>query len=367
MVKAREVSAGKERNGSKSHIVTQMRQAPLTTSPRGNHYLHVLVDIHSRFVLLQAIPDKRMTTIAATWRDIFCTFGFPRTIQSDNGSEFVNKIINTMTKESGIEHRLITPYHPRANGIAERTVQTTTRLIKKLIKGAKKNWDAYVPFAQYCVNQKIVRRHQHAPFSVMFGRKANAFADFSATPMPEELALTGDEHQSLIREMEQRIATMCDKLFPLVALQSEQQATSTKVKFDKTHPLIVLPLDTLVMVRDHHRHSKMDPANEGPFKIVGKNRGGAYVLQDLTGKLLAHNYQPSALISLSTNPQFPQDSFVVESVLDHQETATGYTYLVRWKGYKEEHDTWEPENNFDDLGAIHHYWHRRGQTTTGGK
>ena len=39
---------------------------PFPTSPRENNYLFVLVDIHSRFVCLRAIPDKRSSTIGAT-------------------------------------------------------------------------------------------------------------------------------------------------------------------------------------------------------------------------------------------------------------------------------------------------------------
>ena len=157
------------------HVAVDLA-GPFVTSAAGNHYLHVMVDIHSRFVLLHAIPDKRMETVAQLWRNIFCTFGFPRIIQSDNGAEFVNQVARVLTTAAGIDHRLITPYHPRANGAAERTVQTSTRLIKKLAKGAAKSWDVYLPFIQYCINQKISRRHQHAPFAVVFGR-LHAFAD----------------------------------------------------------------------------------------------------------------------------------------------------------------------------------------------
>jgi hypothetical protein len=36
---------------------------------------------------------------------------------------------------------------------------------------------------------------------------------------------------------------------------------------------------TLVMVRDDLRTTKMEPQYAGPFKVLRRNRGGAYVLQ----------------------------------------------------------------------------------------
>lgn len=66
---------------------------PFTTSTKGNHYLLVCIDIFSRFCLLRAIPDKRAITVALILIQIFSDFGFPRIIQSDNGTEFVNSLI----------------------------------------------------------------------------------------------------------------------------------------------------------------------------------------------------------------------------------------------------------------------------------
>ncbi|KAH9270885.1 hypothetical protein BASA83_007038 [Batrachochytrium salamandrivorans] len=65
---------------------------------------------------------------------IFTNFGFPCVIQSDNGTEFVNAIVHHLTTSFHIDHRLSTPYHPRANGLAERSVQTSCHAIRKLWK-----------------------------------------------------------------------------------------------------------------------------------------------------------------------------------------------------------------------------------------
>ena len=81
-----------------------------------------IVDVCSSFVILRAIKDTKAATIAAVLWQIFNDFGFPKVIQSDNGPEYVNRIINKMLTLSGVDHRRITPYHARADGKVERNI-----------------------------------------------------------------------------------------------------------------------------------------------------------------------------------------------------------------------------------------------------
>ena len=57
-----------------------------------------------------------METVARKLWKIFCLIGWPRILQSDNGREFVNQILQALMKLTGIDHRLISPYNPRADG-----------------------------------------------------------------------------------------------------------------------------------------------------------------------------------------------------------------------------------------------------------
>ncbi|EIE92732.1 hypothetical protein RO3G_17444 [Rhizopus delemar RA 99-880] len=90
------------------------------------------------------MPDKSSHTIALALRSILSLFGRPKIIQSDNGTEYVNDIIRKYTEVSGIDHRLITAYHPRSNGIAERWVGKTKNIIYKRLQGKNDDWDLYL-------------------------------------------------------------------------------------------------------------------------------------------------------------------------------------------------------------------------------
>ena len=84
-----------------------------------------------------------------------------------------------MTVVYGIEHRLITAYHPSANGLVERMNREVSRMLKKYTKGTYAAWNLWILLVQLSVNESISQRTNSTPFSLMFGRKFNNFVDFS--------------------------------------------------------------------------------------------------------------------------------------------------------------------------------------------
>src|SRR5262249_21768866 len=151
----------------------------------------------------------------------------------------------------------------------------------------------------------------HRPFAVVFGRQANGFSDFTDTTIPAEFEPSSAEHEQVIVDIKHRVTVMQEQLFPEVASKSQVTANKTAQAFNKKHRTVDIPTNTFVMVRDNLRKSKLEPANKGPFKVVSKTSGGSYVLEDNEGQLLPHNFPPSALISLSTNPTFEQESYEI--------------------------------------------------------
>ena len=58
-------------------------------------------------------------------------FGVPKTIVSNNGTQFTSKEFEEFCKALSIEHLATAIYHPRSNGLAERFVDTFKRALKK--------------------------------------------------------------------------------------------------------------------------------------------------------------------------------------------------------------------------------------------
>lgn len=326
---------------------------PLTTSTQGNNYLLVLVDICTRFCVLRPIPNKQSHTIVSTLIQIFCDFGLPRVLQSDNGSEFVNDLMRHFKRASGFDHRLVTPYHPRANGVAERWVQTFLRAIKKRIQGVHKDWDLYVPAVQLAMNAKVSTRINTAPFSLMFARKLNNFEDYRNG----ELLSPMERHDLL-----ERIEMMNTVVFPAIKEKMEAVTMKQKGKFDKHHNITEFPKQSHVMKRVLQKKGKLYPEYEGPYTVVRKTKGGSYVLMDEQGELLPIDIPPSQLKLISQDEIMAADDvYEVDFITAHKKEPDGtYLYRVRWKGYNAEDDTWEPYDHFNSTNVITSYWERLG-------
>jgi hypothetical protein len=322
-------------------------QLPRTAN--GNVRLMVLVDICTRFVFLVPLKDKTAKTIATELFKIFTIIGFPRILQSDNGKEFVNEAVKEMTKLMGTQHRLATPYHPRGNGVAENHVKATMEIIRKKIQGKKHTWDEHVPMTQLALNTRVVALHDSSPFSLFFARRFNGFHNF-----------TDDTGAPLSHcELEERLRYMTEVVFP--AIDAKARSTQQKMieRFNRTILHNEFPDGAKVMALDPIGGDKLTPRYEGPYTVVRRNTGGAYVLKDGTGELLKRNYAPSQL-KLVLDDLDDTDVYEVEKILAHRtdEEGGGVEYFVKWKDFPSEANTWEPEGNFIERKCINDYWRR---------
>jgi hypothetical protein len=301
------------------------------------------VDVCTRFIFLRPLPDKTAESVGSELFKVFCDIGFPKIIQSDNGKEFVNKLTQAMCKESHIDHRLITPYHPRANGLAERNVKSAKDGIYKLINGREQDWAVYVPQTQYFMNTRIASYHDSTPYSLMYGRAHNGFSNYEQV----DLSTASED------EVRARLEFLTSVVYPSISKKSaafaEKMNAPANARLTKD-----LPNGAFVMAIDELRTSKSQPRYLGPFKVLRRNQGGAYILQDAAGNELKR--APEALKQVTRNSEFGT-SFVVDQILDHRgEHRSQREYLVKWKGFDSSMNTWEPVKNFDSPEAIQKYW-----------
>lgn len=99
---------------------------------QGKMYL-VLVDAYSKYPEVVHMNSTTSTATIKALREIFCRFGLPELLVSDNGPQFKSAEFETFCKNNGIEHRTSAVFHPATNGQAERVVQILKGIIKKAI------------------------------------------------------------------------------------------------------------------------------------------------------------------------------------------------------------------------------------------
>ncbi len=128
------------------------------------------MDVATRFVWLKALPSKENQEVALALYDIFAHWGMPKTLVSDNGSEFANRRIAALTKLMHIDHRFTAVYHPQANGFAESRVKTVKAMLNKLREDKETNWYDHLAQIAININNEVNTKTQSRPFDLLFGR-----------------------------------------------------------------------------------------------------------------------------------------------------------------------------------------------------
>jgi predicted aspartyl protease len=144
---------------------------PMPTSQRGNKYVVVATDYFTHYCMAAPLPQKSADLVAEfIKRYIILQHGPPQILQSDQGKEFVNKIIEELCRKHEIKHQRSSPYHPQSNGLVERTNQTVASKIAKLRMKNQLNWDDYLYDAVYGYNISPQKLLGTSPYEAMYGR-----------------------------------------------------------------------------------------------------------------------------------------------------------------------------------------------------
>ena len=61
-------------------------------------------------------------------RTLFATHGIPEVLVTDNGTPFTSTEFSEFTRNNGIRHVRVSPFHPSSNGLAERAVKPLKRV-----------------------------------------------------------------------------------------------------------------------------------------------------------------------------------------------------------------------------------------------
>ena len=106
----------------------------------GNIYILLAVDYVSKSVEAIACPkNDAITVVRFIQRNILSNYGAPRTIISDEGSHFANKVFAKHMSIYEIKHMMGLAYHPQSN----RKATISNREIKKILEKTdtrKKDW-----------------------------------------------------------------------------------------------------------------------------------------------------------------------------------------------------------------------------------
>ena len=332
---------------------------PVAKDAQGNEYIIVIIDCFTRWVELIGVPDTTALAAARALLQHVGRFGTPGIIRSDRGSQYANNIIEEFSKlvVTTLEHTLA--YSKEENAIVERCNKEVMRHLRAIIleNRVQEYWSCdQLPLVQRILNCEIKTNTGVSPAELLFG---NAI-DLGRRVLRKPVELS-----------DQPMTEYMDNLLKRQALII-QVAQDTQHKHDTHHlsgfdpDFTEYPINSYVLLTPPEgNRPKLSPRKKGPYRVVNFV-GSKYTLQDLLtsknfdihiSKLSPFNFDITR-IDPKTIAMDDAQEFLIENILSHRGDRTRRNtmeFLVKWEGYTDDANSWEPYSHLRDTEHLLNY------------
>ncbi|CAM8972681.1 unnamed protein product [Rhodiola kirilowii] len=134
-------------------------------------YILVVVDYVSKWVEAKATRyDDAKTVVHFLRTNIFCRYGVPKAIISDQGTHFCNRMMAATLRHYDVHHQTSTTYHPQTNGQAEISNREIKGILEKMVKPTRKDWSQRLDEALWAYRTAYKTPIGTSPFRLVYGK-----------------------------------------------------------------------------------------------------------------------------------------------------------------------------------------------------
>ncbi|XP_046677250.1 KRAB-A domain-containing protein 2-like [Homalodisca vitripennis] len=203
--------------------------------------------------------------------DIFLTLGAPCILQSDNGREFVNKVISEVTQlwpELKIVHGK--PRHSQSQGSVERANQDIENMLASWMADNKTtNWSEGLRYVQFMKNRAFHSGIKQSPYKAMFGMDPRV--GLSTSSLPSEIVRDINDEEDLKKVINNNLTPASETADDILMEEDEnmvQTHTSTENKIKNSRKTAAEGLRKQAKKMKSHSDKSHPPANIGDNVMI---------------------------------------------------------------------------------------------------
>jgi transposase InsO family protein len=246
-------------------------------------YLIVIVDLFSRWVVAKATTDQKAPTVIEFLKKrVFSKFGYPRSILTDRGPNFLSIDVKKLFEASGIMHFTTTAYHQQANAKVERVNKMIGEALRCYVGRKGNEWPNHIPTIIHALNTSYCTPIDMTPFMAVYGKEARSRMD-------NEFGWT----QSFLEEVWKKDQERDDFLYFVrcyAACRMEVQKWDNKKRYDKHRRDVSYLAFQLVLKKregaDKNMGGKLKEKFEGPYIVLKRKSFLNYQILKVKGGTL---------------------------------------------------------------------------------
>ena len=126
----------------------------------------------SKVCLDVPLNDTLATTIADSFiKKFICIFGTPKVVLTDQGQNFLSKLMTRISKRFKIKKVRTTAFHTQSDGSLEKSRHALSEFLKQYAT-VDQEWDEWLEIAILNYNTCVSESTKHTPYEIVFGKVA---------------------------------------------------------------------------------------------------------------------------------------------------------------------------------------------------
>nr|CAE02879.1 OSJNBb0022F23.16 [Oryza sativa Japonica Group] len=262
---------------------------PFPRGQGGYRFLFVVIDKFTKWIKAVPTGEIKADNAIKFIKGIFCRYGLPHRIITDNGSQFISADFQDYCIGLGVKICFTSVSHPQSNGQVERANGIVLQGIKthvydRLMSHDKKLVEE-LPSVLWAVRTTPTTSSKETPFFLVYGSEAM---------LPSELRHQSTRVQKYSNEdqEEQRNVdvNLLEEHRERVAVRAANYQQALRRYHEKRIRARILSIGDYVLrrVQSQAGRNKLSPKWEGPYMITQVLRPGAFKIADGDGRELAN-------------------------------------------------------------------------------